>query len=386
MSTRALRLIACLLVVLLINGSARAQRRVVAADYEKKRLAVISPDGKVEWEHRIDDIHDLHVLPNGQLLFQTSWTRIVEIDPITGEVVWQYDAAKSNGNAGRKVEVHAFQRLPDGVTMIAESGPGRIIEVDRDGKLLKEVKLKLAKPDPHRDTRLVRKLDTGNYLVAHESEGVAREYDPAGKVVWEHNVGSKVYGVSRLANGNTLIGCGDGHRVLEVDKDGKEVWSLNEKDVPGVRLAWVTTAERLSNGNTLVVNCHAGPENPQIIEVTPDKKLVWSFKDFEHFGNALPVARVMPASKAAADAAQNELKEMASIDFAAGNAESGRSRAGCQLTGEDSSSISMLLSRAETSCAFTMRPRASNCSPAKTHVRRWGWSARQLPPTGRGSY
>jgi hypothetical protein len=273
------------------TGSAR---RVIAADYSKKRLAVVAADGKVEWETKIRDIHDLHVLPDGHLLFQTSWTNLVEVNPATGEIVWQYDAAKMNGNAGRKVEVHAFQRLEGGATMIAESGPGRIIEVDKAGKLLKEVKLKVAKPDPHRDTRLVRKLDSGNYLVAHEAEHAVREYDGSGKVVWEHPVGAQVYSAERLANGNTLIGTGNGHRVVEVSPAGKEVWSLNETDVPGVKLAWVTMVERLPNGNTLVVNCHAGPANPQIIEVTPDKKLAWSFKDFDTFGNSLPVARLMP--------------------------------------------------------------------------------------------
>ena len=110
-------------------------RRVVAADYEKKRLAVISQDGKVEWEEKIGDIHDLHVLPNGNLLFQTSWTRLVEMTP-EHKVVWEYDAAKLNGNEGKPVEVHAFQRLPDGVTMIAESGPGRIIEVTPEKTLV----------------------------------------------------------------------------------------------------------------------------------------------------------------------------------------------------------------------------------------------------------
>jgi len=42
-----------------------------------------------------------------------------------------------------------------GRTMIAESGVGRIIEVDRDGKIHKEIKLKVAKND---DTR-VAKID-----------------------------------------------------------------------------------------------------------------------------------------------------------------------------------------------------------------------------------
>ncbi len=37
----------------------------------------------------------------------------------------------------------------------------------------------------------------------------------------------------------------------------------------------------------------AGPNNPQIVEVTPEKKIVWSFKDFKNFDNALPVAQVL---------------------------------------------------------------------------------------------
>jgi outer membrane protein assembly factor BamB len=288
-----------LALMLALVGTAQAGepsgRRVIAADYEKKRLAIVSAEGKVEWETPIRNIHDLHVLPDGNILFQTDWTTVVEMNPATNQVVWQYDAAKSNGNEGRKVEVHAFQRLGKGVTLIAESGPGRVIEVDRDGKLLRETKLKIAKPDPHRDTRLVRRRPLlGGYFVAHEGEQAVREYTDEGQVVWEHNVGSRVYSMQRLHNGNTLIGTGDGHRVVEVDLDGREVWSVNENDLPGVRLAWVTMVERLPNGNTLVVNCHAGPENPQVVEVTPDKKVAWRFKDFETFGNALPVARLMP--------------------------------------------------------------------------------------------
>jgi outer membrane protein assembly factor BamB len=274
-------------------------RRLVAGDYDKKRLAIVSPDGKIEWEEKIGgECHDLQVLPNGNVLFQTSWTKVVEMTP-AHEVVWSYDSAKMNGNAGKAVQVHSFQRLPGGstTTMLAESGPGRIIEVDDDGKLQKEIKLKVSKPDPHRDTRLVRKLDNGHYLVAHEGDNAVREYDDTGKIVWEYAVGSRVYSASRLKNGNTLIGAGDGHRVIEVDPAGKAVWSLNEKDLPGITLAWVTMVDRLDNGNTLVVNCHAGPTNPQIIEVTPDKKVVWSFKDFEHFGNALPVALMLPVAK-----------------------------------------------------------------------------------------
>lgn len=289
--------------------AAKKEHRVLVADYSKRRIAIVSPKGKIEWEHKIGDLHDLHYLPNGNVLFQVSWTRIVEVNPKNNKIVWEYDSARQNGNVGKRVQVHAFQRLPKGVTMIAESGVSRIIEVDRAGKLLREVKLKVARPDPHRDTRLVRKLASGNYLVCHEAEGTVREYDDSGKVVWEYRVplfghkrkpghgpeafGNAVFAALRLVNGNTLIAAGNGHSVLEVTPKKEIVWSLKQNDLPGITLGWVTTLQQLPNGNLIIGNCHAGPRNPQIIEITRDKKVVWTFHDFQHFGNATSNSQVL---------------------------------------------------------------------------------------------
>lgn len=290
---------AALIFMAFASGAVAAEqsgpaRQVIAADYStgKKKLLIIAPDGSVRWQHPINNIHDLHALPDGHVLFQTDWTDLIEVDR-DGKTVWKYDAAKMNGNAGRPVQVHAFQRLPNGVTMIAESGPGRIIEVDHDGKLLKQVNLTLEHPNVHRDTRNARKLDNGHYLVAHEGEGKVREYDEAGKVVWDYDAKSQVYSALRLPSGNTLIGTGNGHSVIEVTPDRQIVWSVGERDLPGIKLVWITQVARRSNGNTIFVNCHAGPDNPQIIEVTPEKKVVWTFKDMEHLGNATPVGQVL---------------------------------------------------------------------------------------------
>jgi hypothetical protein len=68
---------------------------------------------------------------------------------------------------------------------------------------------------------------------------------------------------------------------------------VGQRDLSGVVLAWVTQVERRPNGNTILVNCHAGPEQPQILEITPDKQVVWSFRDFTTFGDSLPVAIVL---------------------------------------------------------------------------------------------
>jgi len=287
-------------------------RRVLAADDSTHRLAIVAPDGSLEWQTEVGAIHDASVLPNGNILFQQGWTRIIEVTPAK-QTVWEYDAGKMNGNEGHRVEVHAFQRLEDGLTMIAESGRARIIEVDRQGRIQREIKLKVDHPTPHSDTRLARKIANGNYLVAHESDGAVREYDSAGRVVWEYNVplfgkprkeghgpeafGNSVFNANRLPNGNTLIGTGNGHSVLEVTPKKAIVWQVEQNDLPGITLAWVTRVERLSNGNTLIGNCHATPANPQFIEVTPSKEVVWTFKDFKNFGNSMPVQVVLESKQ-----------------------------------------------------------------------------------------
>lgn len=290
------------------QADTKIRHRILSADSSKKRIAIIDETGKTEWEAKIGPLHDLHMLPSGNVLFQTSWTELVEVDPKSGQVVWQYNSAKQNATDG-KVEVHAFQRLDDGSTLIAESGRARLIEVSPEGKILHTVALRVSKPHPHRDTRLVRKLASGNYLVCHEGDGLVREYDPQGGTVWEYEVplfgkpradghgvtsyGNQCFAALRLASGNTLISTGNGHGIIEVTPDKKIVWQLQQHDLPGIELAWVTTLQVLPSGNIVLGNCHAEQANPQVIEITRDKKVVWKFHDFERFGNELTNTQVL---------------------------------------------------------------------------------------------
>src|SRR5918999_2971544 len=149
-----MRFVFSLATVLLIAQFAVAEPpkyRVLAQD--KGRVAIVGPDGKVEWEVECKhNSHDIHLLPSGNVLLHTGPVTVTELTP-KKEVVWKYEAKPKEGYKGR-VEVHAFQRLADGNTMVAESGNRRIVEVDQDGKIVKEVPLKVEKPDAHRDTRM----------------------------------------------------------------------------------------------------------------------------------------------------------------------------------------------------------------------------------------
>ncbi len=283
---------------------AKPAYRVLGGD--RGRITMLDPSGKIEWDYPVHGTpHDIARLANGNILFIDGAATVLEVAP-DKSIVWKYTSKPKEGYTGR-VEVHAVQRLADGLTMIAETGNLRIIEVDRDGKIVHEVPLTVDKPNTHSDTRLVRKLPDGHYLVCHEADGKVREYDRSGKVVWQYALGladrpatpghdghgDHVYGALRKGDGNTLIATGNGNRVIEVDRDGKIVWKVERDELPGIHLCWVTTLKLLPNGNLIFGNCHAGPENPQLIEVTRDKKVVWTLKDFKTFGNDLAVGVVI---------------------------------------------------------------------------------------------
>lgn len=291
---------------LAVADDSKPKYRVLGAD--RGKVSIVEPDGTVSLSLATPaEVHDLHLLPNGNLLMPMSASKIVERTP-SGEIVWSYES-KPTADRTNRVEIHAFQPLPDGKVMIAESGNRRIVEVDRAGEITHCVELKVDHPDPHRDTRMVRKLASGNYLVCHEGDATVREYSPDGKVVWSYTLdlagrprapghgveghGTEVFGALRLPSGNTLIATGNGNRVIEVNPEGKTVWALEHNDLPGIQLAWITTLDVRPNGNILFGNCHAGPKNPQLIEVTRDKKVVWTFNNFETFGDSLAIARVL---------------------------------------------------------------------------------------------
>ena len=130
--------------------------------------------------------------------------------------------------------------------------------------------------------------------------------------MWEYNIplfgkprkpghgpdafGNQVFGAVRLKNGNTLIATGNGHSVLEVTPDKKIVWQLHQNDLPKITLAWVTTLEVLPNGNYVIGNCHAGQGNPLLIEIEPkSKKVVWTFDQFKVFGNSVSNSQLLDA-------------------------------------------------------------------------------------------
>jgi hypothetical protein len=253
--------------------------RFACADYSQGKVFFVGVDGKVEWEHPAPSCNDLWALPNGNLLFTTGHG-VLELTR-EKKTVFEYKSES---------EIYACQRLPNGNTFVGECSAGRLIELDPSGKVVKEVKLLPDGKGGHAYLRNARVLPNGNYLCAHYGAGVVREYDPQGKTVLEIKAPGGPHSVIRLPNGNTLIAAGDAKgekecKVFEADPKGQTVWEITNVDLPAeIRLKFMTGLHRLPNGNTVMSNWLGHGQlgkAPHVIEVTRDKKVVWTFADHQ---------------------------------------------------------------------------------------------------------
>lgn len=262
-----------------VSPGLRAAHPFLCTDAAGGKVAVVSATGVVEWEYACKHPQDCWVLPNGNFLFCHAGGAIEMTR--AKEIVWEY-------KAGPKTEVHACQPLPDGCVLIVENGPSRLIEVDRAGKIAKEIKLRVP-PEAvkvHDQFRGTRKTASGHYLVCRKGEHLVDELDGDGKVLRSTPVPGDVHEALLLPDGHLLVACGEGHKVIEFDQAMKVVWELGENDVPGNPLRLMTGFQRLPNGNTIFCDYlghgHLG-EQPHFFEITRDKKVVWEFSDHVHF-------------------------------------------------------------------------------------------------------
>ncbi|TWT87897.1 outer membrane protein assembly factor BamB family protein [Neorhodopirellula pilleata] len=254
---------------------------LVSASYQKNVVALCELDGTVVWRFETEGPdgghaghHEVQMLDNGNVLYHDDWDNVKEIR-LDGTEVWKYHGAG----------VHAFTRLEDGNTMVAESGKQRIVLVDPDGQVVSETPLG---KNGRGQTRQAEVLENGNFLVCAEGPGTVTEYTPDGTIVWEYEIGTRVYGAIRLKSGNTMINSGSGNSIVEVTPQKEVVWEAKSR-LPGteIQLHWTACLKELENGHVMIDNCHAGPNNPQLIELDSDRQVVWQFNRFDLVGNGM---------------------------------------------------------------------------------------------------
>ena len=287
------------------------------------------------------DVYDPVKACNGTTLFADLHPgqppRIVEVD-MAGVVVWEFvvpPALSKHRDPGFDVEA-----LPSGNVVFVPPGNG-IYEVNRDGRIVWRHLDPEVSHDADRlpsgntlyvfgdnddvDDLHVKEIDASGNLVWSWSAGPAFDVDPYIGIDdggWTH-----VNAVTRLENGNTLVNLRNFDLTVEVSPSGEVVWSMDwttlfeatpERGTYGphepeilpddrllICLQWdspyqvveidrttgdfiwsyfrdglrtTRDADRLPNGNTLIVGVLQSSENSVIFEITPAGEVVWELK------------------------------------------------------------------------------------------------------------
>ena len=109
----------------------------------QNRIAIFHwPTQRVIWAWgagELDGPHDARVLPTGNILvfdngLKRRWSRVLEIDPLAGRIVWEYKAP--NPRDFYTPTKGSSQRLANGNTLIANADRGQVFEVTHDGRIV----------------------------------------------------------------------------------------------------------------------------------------------------------------------------------------------------------------------------------------------------------
>ena len=246
-------------------------------------------DGKVVWTYSTGkgwEYDDAWLLSNGNILF----SRMAYAEEVTPEkkVVWRLDSPTGT-------EIHTVQPIGLDKVMLVENGlPPRIMVINiRTG--IVETAHDLPAPSltdratVHGQFRRMRVTASGTYLAPFLTMNRVVEYDRDFREVWSYAIRSP-WAAVRLHNGNTLITDERDELTREVNPKGETVWEIKLSELPAaIPFHGSQTCVRLANGNTVLCSRGDGGKGCQLVEITPDKKVVSAMYNWRDFGPATAV-------------------------------------------------------------------------------------------------
>jgi hypothetical protein len=284
---------------------------------------IVTSDGERVWEYQPEDaaVFDGEYLDTGHVLLSYGQrvpdpdcppemrdtpkdhciqNHVVEINPETNEVAWEhtwYDRYMSYH------EVHDADRLANGQTAIIDMGNDRVFTVNQSGAVTWEWSAvdnlgegsafweEHVEGTPREDRTYtgpnqdwthmndVDRLENGNFLLSIRNFDVlvevAPETDDVVRVIGRpgnHSIMHEQHNPQYLGESDhVIVADSENDRIVEYDAETTEVAWHYEGPGPNDRLAWPRDADRLPNGNTLIVDSR----NFRVMEVNENGAVVW---------------------------------------------------------------------------------------------------------------
>jgi hypothetical protein len=115
--------------------ASRSLNLVGVLDVEKEALVWSWGENYLDWPHQpvLLESGNLLIFDNGA---HRDYSRIIELDPLAGEIVWEYKADPPD--AFFSIMMGGVQALPNGNILVTESTKGHVFELTRDGAIVWE--------------------------------------------------------------------------------------------------------------------------------------------------------------------------------------------------------------------------------------------------------
>ncbi|MBR0330924.1 MAG: LamG domain-containing protein [Alistipes sp.] len=250
-------------------------------------------DGEIVWRYDNKtgrgEISDAVLMDDGHILLADQYG-MAELDE-AGVELWRVEVPKGT-------EVHTIQPIGTKyVVYVLNAKPAKVVVMRLDNKkIVHQFELPYQeKGSVHGQFRNARLTRQGTLLVSNMAMGFVAEYTAKGKEInrWE------LFGpwsATELENGNILM-VGRKGPVKEIQRDGTVVWETNTTKFG---LQNPQKAYRLKNGNLVITNWFnewnkkdVATFNPlraplQMIELTPDERVVWEVSSWSGEKNLGP--------------------------------------------------------------------------------------------------
>jgi hypothetical protein len=274
---------------------------------DERAIIEVDMNGNIIWDYVVpasmsksnkhNELMDVKRLPGGNTLFNIRGSGIYEINTL-GEIVWKHLD---------KYATHDADRLGNGNTIYlrgwAEKGEPQVVEVNSAGEVVWQWDgLEEYDIEPFSDVfeegwihpNAVTRLENGNTLIGLRNFDMLVEVDKEGKTVWsqkflcekgrtwrrrgvdglhdgDHLEGCNLHEPEIQTNGNILVASHSPWTTYEITRDGEVVWEADHRDV-GFTSPRSRDVDRLPNGNTLI------QVDNVLYELTHDKQIVWQLE------------------------------------------------------------------------------------------------------------
>ena len=262
-----------LAAIILCCSCAKKEKLIIGGSGWQQIAIVDKASGKIEWKHELapeEECNKVEVTPKGHILY--AYKQGAKLIDRKHQTIWDFKV-----NDGEELHYASYF---DGNYVLAICGmPARVVELDKTGNPVKEIRFQTGIPNVHNQFRQIQKTADNTYLIPLMGKYKVSEMNEEGRFIKSALTGGTPFSVKLLDSGNWLVSCGESRALAEVDPETKGiVKTIETADLNWGTLFFIAEAIRYKNGNTLIANYNQYSDDksqPLLIEINSDNQIVW---------------------------------------------------------------------------------------------------------------